>query len=276
MNAPLFPTSPFPGQNYCGWTWNGSQWICNQGQQIVVQSFAASGIYQPSPGLVTLVVECIGGGGGGGGSLGTNAISSGGGGGSGGYSRKALSAALVRGGVIVTVGAGGTGATVGAGLYSGDGGPTSFGAMCVANGGHGGQGNTGGNGEAGLGGLVGIGDLAVPGNPGTPGMSVPANVGMTAVNVVSGSGGAIMGGGGAPLIAIPTTALVGNPGTGPGAGGGGGVLNQVSGGDPGGSGASGLCLVTEYCWADVGGGGGGCCPPGGARVAIGWQGGCDD
>lgn len=272
MNAPPFPTNPSPGDGYCGWTWNGTQWICNQSQQIVVQSFSASGSYIPSPGLVSLVVEVMGAGGGGGPCAGDAVtVGGGGGGGSGGLSRKALSPALVRGGVIVTVGVGGSGNTTTNGTA---GTATSFGALCVANGGGGGELNDSVNawGEGGFGAPVGVGDLAFAGNPGQPGSSQVLG---SAVNVYGGAGGIMIGGG--TLAQLAGTGLA-HPGSngGPGAGGSGAAANAVLAANPGGNGGNGLCIVTEYCFAVFSSGGqNGCCPPAGqgvARVQLDWCG----
>lgn len=279
MNAPPFPTNPAPGDTYCGWTWNGTQWICTQGQQIVVQTFTQSGTYQPSPGLLSLVVECIGGGGNGGAAGGdVGNVAGGGGGGSGGYSRKALSAALVRGGVIVTVGVGGAAAPLPppANDYAAGGTATGFGALCFANGGGGGGGNASAAniwGWPGLGAPVGVGDVALPGNPGAIGTSQTEPTG-SVTNAVGGAGGAIWGGGGTPTLMGVGGASAGNPGTGPGAGGSGAAQNEFLATLGGGLGANGICVVTEYCFADMGWTGGGCAPPsncastGMARVAI--------
>ena len=107
------------------------------GTRIVLTAFRASGPYQPSPGLVTAVVECWGGGGGGGSVtwLAATIGEGGGGGGSGGYSKKTLAAALVLGGVAVTV--------AGQAAPGANGTVTSFGAFCVANGGSGRAGSPG-------------------------------------------------------------------------------------------------------------------------------------
>lgn len=285
MNAlaspPPFPTNPAVGDTYCGWTWNGSQWICTQGQQVVIQTFLTSGTYQPSPGCVSLVVETIGAGGGGGGSWEAAAgqINAGAGGGSGGRSRKALPLAMVRGGVIVTIGSGGAGGQPGA-ANGGDGGATQFGALCVANGGAG-----GGTQSAsvfapvpGRGALPGVGDVAFAGNSGQPGYwqvwATPTNI-----TAPMPMGGSIAGGVQSEVVA-PTTAVNGVPGyANTGAGGGGAVQNQdPGGGAAGGTGGSGICWVMEYCFS-FSGGPGGCDPCGGgmARVAApqGWSGGID-
>jgi hypothetical protein len=53
-------------------------------------------------------------------------------------------------------------------------------------------------------------------------------------------------------------------------------VNELTNDAYGGAGGAGICIVTEYCWADAIDDGCGC-GPGGARVAItgspqGWQG----
>jgi hypothetical protein len=261
VNALAFPCTP-------GSTWS---W---QGTRVTTQVFTASGEYKPSPGLVSLVVECIGGGGGSGGVTSPNVdyVVTGGGGGSGGYSRIALPAPLVVGGVAVTIGQGGAGAA--GGVAAGEtGGATSFGALCVANGGGGGQSmlTAGGFGAGGGGGAPGVGDVAFPGAAGFCG-TVIASLN-TSQGAEGGQGGSIFGGtqtanvgGGGALGGEP-----GLPNTGAGASGG--VLNAyptVNAEYGGGTGGSGVCIVTEYCVATSNNDGCGCGP---ARVSYGW--GCE-
>jgi hypothetical protein len=283
MNAPPFPANPTVGQRSGNWVWNGVRWVCAPaaGVMVMPQVFKASGPYMPSPGLVTAIVECIGGGGGGGAAFadlpGTTMIISGAGGGSGGYSRIALAAALVAGGVNVTVGAGGYGGPSGGpsgapAQAGGPGGATTFGALCVANGGGGGapmQPNvTAGPGGAGA--VPGTGDLAFPGAAGDAAFwqSVAAGTWTSG----SGSrGGWTLAGGAAATIADIGNYAYGAPGApNTGAGGGGALINQYPTADAeitGGNGGSGICWITEYCWADSSDGGADdCC--GGARVAI--------
>jgi hypothetical protein len=272
MNAPPFPLNPWVGQRWQNWMWNGSMWVCTPaaGVQVLTKVFNASGPYMPSAGLVSLVVETIGGGGGGGAveaNLPVLWIVGGAGGGSGGYSRKTLPASLVLGGVVVTVGAGG--------LSNANGGPTSFGALCVANGGFGAnvdQPEFGGV-AAGAGGVPGIGDFACAGATGDNGF-------ITVLTAVSSNNGACAKGG--QVFGGNLTGEVG-PGqatNGPvgfansGAGGGGAAVNQsVTTQYNGGAGGSGICIATEYIWADVAPGEDCGCAPG-ARVAIesGWRG----
>jgi hypothetical protein len=244
------------------------------GVRVIAQVFRASGPYQPSPGLVTAVVECVGGGAGGGDVAAVTGISGGGGGGgSGGYSRTALAAALVAGGVNVVVGAGGG--------PQANGGVTSFGAFCVANGGLGGTGFAGGGGiwgQPGFGASPGVGDIAFAGNAGTPGQNFDFTVENGGVSVIfAGMGGAsVFGGSAPPPGAGPGVTVIGEPtgGLAPGAGGVGNVANQSDLGSvqPGAPGAAGICIVTEYCWADSGSSEDDCCDPRtlnvNARVAV--------
>ena len=277
MNAPPFPPNPTNGQRFGNWVWSGGRWVCTSasGTRVVTQVFTVSAPYTPSPGLVSTVVECLGGGGAGGGagpSPGALSVMSGGGGGSGGYSRATLAAALVLGGVNVTVGAGGSPAAPPS--NGTDGQATTFGALVVANGGSAG-GTAAGiagayAGASGMGALPGIGDWAAPGASGMFGsLSV---LSAFEVNTAQGAlGGQIFGGN--VTAAVETggqlngqDALVNS-----GAGGSGGCVNQIQGdGAYGGAGGSGLCIVTEYCWADATDDSDcGCAPTGGrARVAI--------
>lgn len=290
MNAPPFPLNPSVGQWWQNWIWNGANWVCSQatGVRVITTTFTASGPYQPSPGLVSLVVECIGGGGAGGNSGNPQGVTTfvlgGGGGGSGGYSRITLAAALVAGGVNVTIGAGGDGLSSGP-VWGQDGQATTFGAFCVANGGKGGQlcDASSGAGLGGDGAEMGTGDVTFSGASGNNGMFLDDPGGW--VTAAGGMGGVTFGGN--RLNASPSNsgAQGGNADPGTGAGGGGAILNQVQGTGanqwPGGSGGSGLCVVTEYCWADAGSGVDDCVDPTArnlninARVAMvdDWKGG---
>jgi hypothetical protein len=243
-----------------------------QGTQVLIQTFTTSGTYQPSPGLVTAVVECIGGGAPGWAVSNPSAtyILTGGGGGSGGYSRKACAGSLVLGGVVVTIGAGGLSSN------EGNGAATSFGALCVANGGLGGTANDSTTqwGEGGPGASAGVGDVTFPGASGFSGVVQVLAAPMT-LTVAGGMGGQLFGGSYAGAHTVGNTpGSNGLPNT--GAGGSGAISNQTLTGAPiilGGNGGSGLCIVTEYCLATTGSGGSGCvnvpaCPPG----QWGWDG----
>lgn len=280
MNAPAappFPLNPSVGQRWQGWMWNGGQWVWapTTGISVNVQIFPASAPYMPSQGLISAVVEAWGAGAGGGGvqAGATMPTMGGGGGGSGGYSKKWLPASLVMGGVVVSVGAGGVGGTT-QGVNGSPGGLTSFGAYCVANGGHGGvsawsNATQASSGYGGAPAPVGTGDLAFAGNAGqTGGYALPGEE----VEVVGGLGGAAPGSGGVDNVAatLGGTNVVadGPPGLSAGAGGGGAASANTAAVPPGGTGADGLCVVTEYCFNDASE-----APPGGpfnvaARVEV--------
>jgi hypothetical protein len=281
MNAPPFPPNPVFNQQFGNWVWSGSRWVCTNtnGVRIVVQKFVSSAPYTPSPGLISCVVECWGGGGAGGQAGPSPDIAwamGGGGGGSGGYSRIALASGLVLGGVNVTVGVGGT---PGPAITNGT--ATSFGALCVANGGFSGVGNDAtpnGAGQGAPGAPPGIGDIAMPGAGGGDGPLLWYSTAVEAQLVVGALGGSVSGGS-VPSSPVGQGASI----TGSsaysytGAGGSGASLNQMAAGTGlvfGGAGGSGLCVVTEYCWADAIDDGCGCGPTGQARIAApGWQGG---
>lgn len=278
MNAlsPLapFPPNPAPGQSFGNWVWSGDRWVCTQsvGVRLISQIFRASAPYMPSPGLVTAVVECIGGGGGGAGIfLPTAAYAgSGGGGGSGGYSKSTLAAALVLGGVNIVIGQGGSVSEIVGAAPPGT--PTSFGGMVVANGGGGGiSATTSSWGGGGVGAAPGVGDLAMPGSTGQSGylLTPPIAIGEIGIEAGSGApsffGGGVRGGGNQGTTAPGPSAYANS-----GAGGAGAWQNwvTVTQATPGGAGGSGICIVTEYCWSDTGDGGSVCCPPG---ARVGWS-----
>lgn len=240
----------------------------NQGVWIKTTVFASSGSYQPSPGMMSILVECIGGGGAGGAAEATASatnIWTGGGGASGGYSRVALPANLVAGAVSVTVGSGGV---AGAGGTAASGTPTSFGPFCVANGGGNGGDSAAGS-YGGGSGAIGVGDVTFYGAGGMAGpmMDIPTSEFAAAVG---GIGGQIRGGN-ATVNTGKGNALPGDNGyPNSGAGGQGACINQLLTATTtlGGNGGSGICIVTEYLWADLASGGG-TADCGQARVAIG-------
>jgi len=267
MNAPPFPLNPSIGERYLNWVWNGARWVCSQsrGTRVIIQSFGGAGgdfPYQPSPGLVTVVVETIGGGGGSGSVSSDDAgwLLTAPGGGSGTYARSALDASLVLGGVIVHVGLGGLGGLVGPGT-AGPGEATTFGALVGAPGG-GGGGNTLvaggvatfgaiGQGGAGPGGTIG-GKVVWHGSDGQVGQNTHYSTNPPAhIRIVGGRGGEMFGG--ASTVVCPYNSAVpgiaGDDHTGAGAAGA--ALNLFVGSAAGASGGVGLCIATEYCWADA-------------------------
>jgi hypothetical protein len=240
----------------------------NQGVWIKTVVFTSSGTYQPSPGLMSLIVECIGGGGAGGAADATQTaenIWTGGGGASGGYSRTALPANLVAGQVSVTIGAGGDPTGV---INFGNGTATSFGPFCVANGGGAGGASQAGSYGGGTG-PIGTGDVTFYGAGGMAGpmMDIPTS---EFVAAVGGIGGQIRGGN-ATVNTGKGSALPGdNAYANSGAGGQGACINQLltAVNTFGGAGGSGVCIITEYLWADLASGGASA-DCGQARVAIG-------
>jgi hypothetical protein len=217
---------------------------------INVQTFAAPGTftYTPISGMKYCQIECVGGGGGGGG-VGdtTTAYAVGGGGGSGGYSRRTVPAATVGASQPVTVGGGGNGG--GGTVIAPSGGQTSVGALCIANGGSGGQGSSIPNGAAGggAGGVTAgaVGDIVSGGNSGGPTGSIAVGSGSMNSGAHGGSGPWGGGGkGGAPSTS--GVSVAGAAGQGPGAGGGaGGGINTATVRN-GGAGAAGFVIITEY------------------------------
>ena len=270
MNAPTFPTNPAIGQWWQNWVWNGVRWVCSgsNGIRVIITTFPlGASPYQPSPGLVTAVVECLGGGGGAGGVslIGSDLgwILSGSGGGSGTYARIALDAALVLGGVIVTVGDGGVGGNPTGGIpgFGAQGGATTFGALCGAPGGGGGGDSTfdgtnatfgaPGIGGGGTGGEVG-GKVVYHGEDGLPGPAIHYLTAAPDHNRSAGGNGGTMFGGATSVVAGHNTVVAGSPAHDKtGAGGTGAASNLAVGSQPGGKGGSGTCVVTEYCFADM-------------------------
>jgi hypothetical protein len=213
--------------------------------------FTASSFYTPPAGLLFAMVECVGGGGAGGSVAAQGGVyGGGGGGGSGGYTRATLSAAQIGGGQTIIVGSGGNPN----GPVS-NGGVTSFGALVVANGGIGGSAFDGQTvfGDPGAGAASWTGGdpdvLVLPGNFGHVGIAWGVNTSGLVI-AMGGLGGTAMIGG----ANLSPTILSGGSGPGfdgepnTGAGGTGAVTNNSLAGIaiPGGFGASGWCLVTEY------------------------------
>ena len=218
---------------------------------ISIQKFTASGTYTPAPGMKCCVIECVGGGGGGGGCAvaDTNQISyGGGGGGAGSYSRKIASASDIGVSLPVTIGAAGAAGMGGINTgQGGNGGTTSVGNLCVANGGAGGVwGGPYGSTQGGAGGVAGSGDFVVPGSSGSNGI---ATLYPSSLMAVSGGGGGASYFGGAPRGAFagyPSTSN-GVSAAGYGNGGGGSAVNNIqSTPTNGGAGAPGIVIITEY------------------------------
>lgn len=211
------------------------------GRLIGVQVITSTATYTPTAGTASVVVEVQGGGGGGGGAQGTTGsqCSAGPGGGAGGYTCERLTSGF--GGVTATIGA--AGATATGNNAGGNGGTSSFGALCSATGGTGGAAGAAGTGfdavNGSAGGAGSGGTFNVTGAPGGPSIINPANNGS-----MSGFGGSSrFGGGGAGK---QNTTAGGNAATGYGAGGGGAVCQASASGQTSGAGTAGIIIVWEY------------------------------
>lgn len=203
---------------------------------IVRQEFTSSGTWNKPAGLKLAVIHCIGGGGQGGDAALTSASqgSEGGGGGGGEYAIKLVAASGLGSSETVTVGAGSTGS---------GGGNTSFGSLCIANGGADGTDGTASSGSnsvtnGGDGGTGGTGDLTFDGNDGEFGHV------LTGTRLFRGTGGGSPLGGG-------WQRQRGNSGNGdtgkfPGGGGNGATNGNSAAASTGGDGAAGLVVVEEY------------------------------
>ena len=216
--------------------------------KVYQQVFTGSGTYTPHTGMVTCIIECVGGGGAGGGSNGTGSqVNVGGGGGSGGYSRKLATAADIGASKTVTIGAGGTAGAAGPNA-GGNGGDTSVGVLCIGKGGTGGGGTDASVsvGAAGAGGIAGTatGGIAAAGASGNSGYA--ANTAATSVFGAAG-GSSLFGGGAAPAAFFGTGDANGAAASAYGSGGGGGYTSNSIANVTGGAGSSGIVIITEYC-----------------------------
>lgn len=174
----------------------------------------------------------------------------GGGGGEGGRSEKFITSGFTAGGTeTVTIGAGGTAGT-NTGGNGGQGGTTSFGAHVSVTGGAGGTGSgpnsTAENDQAGGAGGVGSGgDINYTGKSGHIGHSVVnANRTYLLVPYFGGAGANSSWGLGGAARDVGSQGA-GNPATGKGSGGGGGLSNTAAG-QFGGAGMAGFIIVEEY------------------------------
>lgn len=212
---------------------------------VAIQTITANGPYTPTSGMKYCIVELLGGGGGGGGASATNSsqVSCGGGGGAGEYARGIFDAAAIGVSQSVIIGAKGTGS---AGADGSSGGPSSFGTIMSAFGGIFGK-NSGGsgttrNGAAGLGGTGGSGGSFR--SAGSPGMPSTGTTGTFTVALCGNGANSQYGAGGIGPQAGASGA--GGDALGYGAGGS-GAFNYISqSAVAGGSGTSGIAIVTEY------------------------------
>jgi len=208
-----------------------------------VQVFTTSGIYNPSPGLVSATLECVGGGAGGAGVVGeANWVYRGSGGGSGGYSRKIAAAAEIGASQPVFIGIGGAGGIGNVANGAGSaGGNTSIGTLCVALGAPAPTGWT----ESAAGAPPGVGDFTAAGMPSEGGGYILATSGM----LTFGAGGSGFFGGGAAAPPHPAAGgfFAGNPGRNYGAGGSGAVTHNSLAASGGAAGSAGVAVITELC-----------------------------
>lgn len=224
--------------------------ILNLFGTIAIQKFTASGTYTPNPKMIYCVIECWGAGGGGGNVLAAsnyNLYASGGG--SGGYSKLTATAATIGASKAVTIGAGGAGnsaasTTTANNVFGGD---TSVGTICIAKGGSNGGYAQGGVQVSGVG--IGgsttgaVGDITAAGINGLAGF-YSGVVGQD-LQTVAGSGGSTMlGGAGAGAVDASGASAVANTGSG---GAGGSQYHTTNANRAGGTGGSGLVIITEYC-----------------------------
>lgn len=198
--------------------------------KVIRQVFTASGTYTPSADMVYCDIEVCGGGGAGGGSANTSPRTAGGGGG-GGYARKVVTAATIGASQVVTVGAGGVGAS---NTTGGTGGTSSVGSIVSATGGLGGPtASFSTNVVGGVGGTGSSGDFNFTGNNG--------GIKDNNSNIGSYGGDSFFGGAAQPLI---SNSGIGNAGTNYGGGGGGSIATSAS--VVGGAGFQGIVIITEY------------------------------
>jgi hypothetical protein len=210
------------------------------GKAAVMQKYTTNDTWTKPTGLRFIIVEVIGGGGGGGGVTddGAGDFAAGAGGAGGGYSCKLILASALAATETVTIGAKGTGGSVGNGN---SGGTTSFGAHLQATGGTGGAGDVADAAldltSTGAPGVGSGGDVNAEGGQAHSGLSLSVTVG------VGGHGGAsILGGGG-----LGSTAnAVGGDAVTPGSGGAGAHVQTAAGNFDGGDGADGLVTVYEF------------------------------
>ncbi len=220
------------------------------------QVFTSNATYNPSPNLISALVEIVAGGGSGGGAFSSDAAVStaaaGGGGGAGGYAKGLFTYAQLSSGVAIVIGDGGT-CVVSSGGRSGS--TTSFGSLMFANGGTGGILSASGVANTGFstvalsagpqpGGAVSTGGFVnLPGAPGGAGWdtSRPGNV----ISALPGYGGAsYFAPGGIGAVILSPTVTSGAVGF-YGSGGSGAATAGTGPAQAGATGGKGVCIVTE-------------------------------
>ncbi len=202
--------------------------LSTSGQLIGIRTVKVTGLYIPTAGTNNALVRTWGAGAGGGSN--TNASFCGGAGGAGAYAEGYVA---VAGNVTVTIGAGGTGATLNTTNNGTPGGDTSYGATIIAKGGAAGGGAAGGA-TGGLGGQAASCTIPASGFAlnGADGSSTNVFSGLRDWSIQSGSPGNVPG----TLRTLP----------------GNGVANSAQGGSggstavAGGAGGTGLVIIYEY------------------------------
>lgn len=217
------------------------------GALIGVQMFAASGTYTPTAGARSNIVELVGAGGAGGSGRSTASgfIAGGAGGGAGGYAKSRYLLSDLSLPVAVTIGAGGTVASVT--TPGGDGGGTLFGAYMTGGGGKGGNSTLNVTEPSGT-----IRQVAgARGGSASGGNLINAWGGVGGLMLITTTGNSTAGDGGNSFFsagregARGATAAPGLDGV-LGAGGSGGLSTNGSSDQFGGAGGDGFCLVWEY------------------------------
>lgn len=215
---------------------------------IVTQTFAANGTYTPTTGMVSCIVEIVGGGGGAGGCADSANAGTGSSGSGGGYCRKSYSAAEIGATAAVVIGAVANGGA--AGNNNGTAGnnstftPAGAGAILTASGGGAGKGgsNSATNSftasPADAAGTGTNGDMNISGQKGSNGQAFTTTV------LCGLSGASHLG------SSVVTSAAGGGPYNGTnggtyGVGGSAGFSVSSSGNASGGTGSAGFCIITE-------------------------------
>lgn len=219
-----------------------------QGKNISVttQVFTASGTYTKPTGLLSCIVECVGGGAGGGGcaAANNNEVANASGGGAGGYCRKTFQDSELSATVTVTIGSGGNGGVAGNNNGT-NGGNTSFDTLLIANGGTNGFGAASGFFvfSGGVGGTATGGDINCNGGYGGDGFFSTHS---TVYAGISGSGGSSFFGSDADGRVTIGSSAPGTNATVYGSGGSGACSSSGGSAQAGGNGAAGVCIITNY------------------------------
>lgn len=242
----VFAVQPLTGRLYRTLRYSLVTGVLNVSVNGGANTTVGASSYIPTPGMLFVDVEGVGGGGAGGGAVNPTAgnVALGAPGASGSYGRSIYTAAQIGASQAVTVGAGGIGVSSTTG---GVGGTTSLGALLTLPGGSGGL-------SSAAGGVVTPSLLG--GNTGTSaptGTNLNANTGFPggpSIAMAATTVGSYGGQGGGNLLGIPTpfagANTAGNPGTGYGTGGSGLCILNGSGPANGPNGAAGVLIIREY------------------------------